>query len=101
EVRPGVAEEVTPLLGGARQPPLEAVVTVVINELTVLSGEHAITLVLDDYHLVEAPAVHASVEFLLDRLPPGLRLVAPRRCHPAAAAGPVARPRAAGRAARA
>jgi LuxR family maltose regulon positive regulatory protein len=39
-------------------------------------------LVLDDYHLIEAPAVHASVEFLLDRLPPGLRLVVATRADP-------------------
>src|SRR4029453_4909040 len=90
QVRPGVAELVTPLLAGAQQPPLGAVGTGVINELTVLSGEHAITLVLDDYHLVEAPAVHASVEFLLDRLPPGLRLGLDRRADPPLALARVA-----------
>src|SRR4029450_4299478 len=47
-----------------------------------LSGERAVTLVLDDYHLIEAPAVHASVAFLLDRLPPGLRLVLASRADP-------------------
>jgi LuxR family maltose regulon positive regulatory protein len=82
QVRPGVAELVTPLLGGVQQPPLEAVATVVINELTALSDEHAVTLILDDYHLIEAPAVHTSVEFLLDRLPPGLRLVLASRADP-------------------
>jgi LuxR family maltose regulon positive regulatory protein len=82
QVRPGVAELVAPLLRGPQQPPLEAVATVIINELTVLSGEGAVTLVLDDYHLIEAPAVHASVAFLLDRLPPGLRLVLTSRADP-------------------
>jgi LuxR family transcriptional regulator, maltose regulon positive regulatory protein len=82
QVRPGVAELVAPLLRGAQQPPLEAVATAIINELTVLSGEGAVALVLDDYHLIEAPAVHASVAFLLDRLPPGLRLVVATRADP-------------------
>ena len=63
QARPGVAELVAPLLRGPQQPPLEAVATVIINELTVLSGEGAVALVLDDYHLIEAPAVHASVAF--------------------------------------
>jgi LuxR family transcriptional regulator, maltose regulon positive regulatory protein len=82
QVRPGVAELVAPLLRGAQQPPLEAVATVISNELTVLSGDGAVGLVLDDYHLIEAPAVHASVALLLDRLPPGLRLVLTSRADP-------------------
>ena len=56
--------------------------TTVINELTVLSGESAVALILDDYHLIDAPAVHTSVGFLLDRLPLGLRLVLTSRADP-------------------
>jgi LuxR family transcriptional regulator, maltose regulon positive regulatory protein len=81
QVRPGVVELVAPLLGGP-QPPLQAVATAVINELTVPSAQSAVTLVLDDYHLIEAPAVHATVLFLLDHLPPGLRLVLASRADP-------------------
>jgi LuxR family maltose regulon positive regulatory protein len=81
-VRPGVVELVAPLLRGPQQPPLEAVATVVINEFAVVPGERTVTLVLDDYHLVEAPAVHVSVAFLLERLPPGLRLVLASRADP-------------------
>jgi LuxR family transcriptional regulator, maltose regulon positive regulatory protein len=81
QVRPGVLELVAPLLRGP-QPPLEAVVTTVINEFTALSGENTVTLILDDYHVIEAPAVHTSVGFLLDRMPPGLRLVLTSRADP-------------------
>jgi LuxR family maltose regulon positive regulatory protein len=81
QVRPGVLELVSPLLRGP-QPPLEAVTTTVINELTGLSAESAVTLILDDYHLIEAPAVHSSVVFLLDRMPIGLRLVLTSRADP-------------------
>jgi LuxR family maltose regulon positive regulatory protein len=70
QVRPGVLELVDPLLRGPH-PPLEAVTTTVINKLTVRSGESAVTLILDDYHLIDAPAVHSSIGFLLDRLPLG------------------------------
>ena len=37
---------------------------------------------LDDYHLIESEVVHASVAFLLEHLPPGLRLVLTSRADP-------------------
>src|SRR5215831_4558480 len=80
-VRPGTDAPVTALLLGRQQPPLEAVATAVINELSV-PGEGGVALVLDDYHLVQAPPVHNSIAFLLDRLPPGLRLVLSSRADP-------------------
>src|SRR5215470_1569745 len=39
-------------------------------------------LVLDDYHLIGAGQVHASVQFLLGYLPPGLHLVLAARSDP-------------------
>jgi len=39
-------------------------------------------LVLDDYHVIEAPDVHRSVEFLLDHLPRQLHLVVATRSDP-------------------
>ena len=78
-VLPGVAERVTALLGS---PPasFEGPVTMLVNELAELAEE--VVLVLDDYHLIQAPAVHASVEFLLEHLPPSLRLVLASRADP-------------------
>jgi LuxR family maltose regulon positive regulatory protein len=81
-VRPGVGAPVVALLRGSQRPPLEAVATAVINELMSVTGEGEIVLVLDDYHLVEAPKVHESVAFLVERLPPGLRLVLASRADP-------------------
>ena len=81
-VRPGVGEQVEVLLRGSEPPPLDAVTTTVINQLTVLPGKDQVTLIMDDYHLIEAPAVHASVGFLVERLPPGLRLVLTSRADP-------------------
>jgi ATP/maltotriose-dependent transcriptional regulator MalT len=82
QVRPGVGERVEVLLGGAEPPPLEAVATTVINQLTDPSDGDQVALILDDYHLIEAPTVHASVAFLVERLPPGLRLVLAGRADP-------------------
>jgi len=81
-VRPGTGAPVAALLQGPEQPPLEAVAVAVINELMSVPGEGEVVLVLDDYHLIEAPPVHDSVAFLLDRLPPGLRLVVASRADP-------------------
>jgi LuxR family transcriptional regulator, maltose regulon positive regulatory protein len=41
-----------------------------------------LVLVLDDYHVIDAPAVHASVRFLLEHRPPGLHLVVTGRADP-------------------
>src|SRR5262249_56949270 len=100
--RPGTCAPLEALLRGPQQPPLEAVVTALINELMNLPGEGEVALLLDDYHLIEAPRVHDSVTFLLDRLPPGLRLGLARRAGPPPpparlpARRPPPRPRAAG-----
>jgi LuxR family transcriptional regulator, maltose regulon positive regulatory protein len=80
--RPGVCAPVAALLGGPQSPALEAVATAVINQLTAVPVEGEIILVLDDYHLIEAPPVHGSVAFLVERLPPGLRLVLASRADP-------------------
>src|SRR5215510_3101791 len=81
-VRPGAAAPVEALLSGPQRPPLEAVATAVINQLAVVPDAGAVVLVLDDYHLIEAPAVHDSVVFLVERLPPALRLVLASRTDP-------------------
>src|SRR5262249_54455587 len=73
-VRPGAGGPVGVLLGDRRRPQWEAVAAAVINELAVVPDAGAVVLVLDDYHLIEAPAVRDSVAFLVERLPPGLRL---------------------------
>jgi LuxR family maltose regulon positive regulatory protein len=90
EPRPGVRERVGALFQGG-QPPLEVVLTVLINELA--EAPETAVLVLDDYHLVEAPAVHDSLAVLLERLPPQLRLALASRADPPL---PLARLRAGG-----
>src|SRR5499427_8461815 len=80
--RPGTCAPLEALLRGPQQPPLEAMVTALINELTSLPGGGEIALVLDDYHLIEASPVHDSVTFLLERRPPGLWLILASRADP-------------------
>lgn len=63
------------------QAPIETVLAGVVNELSVHSGE--VTLVLDDYHLADGIGVSTGVTFLVDHLPPQLRLVIGTRADPA------------------
>jgi len=70
---------------------LDAAATALVNELAEASDQ--VVLVVDDYHLVEAPEVHRSMEFLLEHLPPALRLVVASRADPPL---PLARMRARG-----
>src|SRR5829696_8640223 len=79
-LRPGIAQQVAVLLRGPQQPPMEAMLTVVVNQLAGVAEE--VVLVLDDYHLIDDPAVHGSLAMLLERLPPQLRLVVASRADP-------------------
>jgi LuxR family maltose regulon positive regulatory protein len=78
--RPGIAEQVAPLLGPPAPRSFEGLVTVLINQLAAQPDQ--VLLVLDDYHLIEAQPLHASLEFLLEHRPPGLRLVLTSRADP-------------------
>jgi LuxR family maltose regulon positive regulatory protein len=67
------------LLQGGRAP-LETVVATLINDLETASQD--IVLVLDDYHVINDPAIHDSVAFLLEHLPPQISLVIATRADP-------------------
>lgn len=58
----------------------QTVVTLLVNQLATLSS--SVTLVLDDYHLIEQPEIHDTVTFLIDNLPPQLQLVFTTRTEP-------------------
>jgi ATP/maltotriose-dependent transcriptional regulator MalT len=57
-------------------------VTALINELAGQPGEGETIVVLDDYHLIDSQQVHESLLFLLQHLPPGLRIVVSGRADP-------------------
>jgi LuxR family maltose regulon positive regulatory protein len=58
----------------------ELVLTRLINALSALDRD--VVLVLDDYHLISAPPVHAAVAFLLDHLPDRVRVAIASRADP-------------------
>jgi LuxR family maltose regulon positive regulatory protein len=76
---PGVGGGALALLQ-AGQEPIEAIVAAVLNELSVLPG--SVTVVLDDYHRADGPALRPGMSFMVDHLPPQLRLVISTRADP-------------------
>ena len=68
------------LLQSPQPPPLEIILTAVINSLTALPEE--LVLVFDDYHVITAQPIHASVTFMLDHLPARLHFVIATRADP-------------------
>src|SRR3954468_3491081 len=76
----GVGNEALSLLDDAPALPVDVVLTALINNAAWASGR--IVLVLDDYHVIDAPPVHQAVGFLLDHLPPQLHLVIAGRSDP-------------------
>ena len=81
-VQPGVAELTGPLFGPPAPPSFEGPVAALVNELAARPGSDEVVLVLDDYHVIDSWAVHKSVTFLLEHLPPRVHLVLSSRADP-------------------
>ncbi len=64
----------------APQTPLESLAAALLNDL--VEVDQALVLVVDDYHLITDPPLHASFDFFLDRLPPSLHVVIATREDP-------------------
>ena len=72
--------DLLPALESTPPPPADALLTALINEIA--QNEPPLALVLDDYHLIEAPPIHEAVTFLLEHLPDSLRIVISTRVDP-------------------
>lgn len=59
---------------------LEVTITEVLNEIA--AGSRQANLILDDYHVIESQDIHRLMQFLVDHLPPNLRLVIATRSDP-------------------
>ncbi|MEO8695883.1 MAG: LuxR C-terminal-related transcriptional regulator [Acidimicrobiales bacterium] len=89
-VVPGVGEEALLLLQ-TDPSALESVVASLINDLDACVAD--VVVVLDDYHVIGSTAVHESLAFLLEHLPPQVHVVVASRSDPPL---PLARMRARG-----
>src|SRR3954453_14452299 len=79
-VHPGFGERTHAALRSVRGRLVEVVVPLLINEAFELEAETI--LVLDDLHVIDAPEVHRSLGYLVDRLPAALRLAIATRVDP-------------------
>ena len=68
------------LLRSSPEIDLQRILPVVINAV-VASGRECV-LILDDYHLISAPAIHSAMAFLLERLPENMHVVIGSRSDP-------------------
>src|ERR671910_801223 len=76
----GIGEGVQASLRLPEFPPVEAVVGVLINELSDVRDE--VTIVLDDYHVIHSGPIHEATSFLLEHLPENVHLVISSRADP-------------------
>ena len=79
-LQPGSGKTALALLGSPQAPPIEAILTTLLNELVDLSTDAV--LVIDDYHLIESQTIHEALTFLIDHLPPRMHLVIATRMDP-------------------
>ncbi len=76
---PEVAAHLEPLVAGSLGAG-QVVVPAIVNELSSLTDR--LVIVLDDFHVIDDPAVHRAVERLIDLCPPQLTVVLITRADP-------------------
>lgn len=79
-IAPEVGQTALAMLQSTQSSSLEVVLTVLINELSSLPEDFF--LFLDDYHLIEAQAIHTALSFLIEHLPQHMHLVIASRSDP-------------------
>ncbi|MCL4562070.1 MAG: LuxR C-terminal-related transcriptional regulator [Chloroflexi bacterium] len=75
-----IGARVLGVLQAPQPPPIESILTVLLNEITTIP-DHFI-LVLDDYHVIDSKSVDEALTYLLEHLPPQMHLVITTREDP-------------------
>lgn len=79
-IHANVGQTTLPLLQLPQLPPLQSLLTPLLNEIAAIP-DHFI-FVFDDFHRVEASAIHSALDFLLDHLAPQMHLIISTRSEP-------------------
>ncbi len=79
-VYPDIGEQTLTLLHEPQPLPVETILSTLINELSALPD--LLTLVLDDYHVIESPDIHEGLTFLVEYMPSQIRLIITTRTDP-------------------
>ena len=75
-VAPGAATSALTLLQSPQPPAYETILTALLNNVaTTPNIPENFVLVLDDYHVIDDPAVGQALTFLLEHMPPQMHLV--------------------------
>lgn len=78
-----LGETAVALLQSPLSPPLSAYLSALLQDLENAEAQTTpLVLVLDDYHLIEEPAIHEGIAFFLEHLPAHLHLVLSTRVDP-------------------
>ncbi len=75
-----IGEGVLGVLQSPQPPPIESILTALLNEITTIPDNFI--LVLDDYHVIDSKPVDEALTFLLEHLPPQMHLVIATREDP-------------------
>jgi LuxR family maltose regulon positive regulatory protein len=75
-----VGETALEALRSAQPPPIETLLSGLINEIAAIPD--TVALVLDDYHVITTPPIDDAVSFLLDNMPPQMHLIVSSRADP-------------------
>ena len=79
-LQPNIGKTALSFLCSNEKPPIESILTVLINDLTTMPNDFI--FVLEDYHFVTNADVHSGINFLVERLPPRMHLVIVTRLDP-------------------
>ena len=77
---PEIGDGVREFLQSEPQRLIEPILNVLLNDVTTLSGQ--ITLVLEDYHVIDSRSIDEAITYMIEHLPPQLRLVITTREDP-------------------
>lgn len=79
-VYPNTGEQTLTLLHDPHPLPVETILSTLINELSAIPD--VLTLVLDDYHVIDSPSIHEGLAFLVEHMPSQMRLLMTTRTDP-------------------
>ncbi len=79
-LHPNVGEFARAAARTSPMPPLETSLAALINDILSVDGEFV--LVLDDYHVIDNPAIHEGLLYLIEHAPPQIHCIVTTRVDP-------------------
>ncbi len=75
-----IGKELRPILYESQEPDYQQIMTSLINDIIGFGQE--LILVVDDYHVISNPAIHETIAYFVNHLPPLLHLIIVTRADP-------------------